>query len=65
MSSCPALSFIALEREKFQLYRDSKSKEWGKIRYVNLESSNAVLEQTKRIQDTIQFTGAKRYLKGN
>ena len=36
---------------------DSKSKGWEKIRNINLVSFSQICEETRRIQDPVEFTG--------
>lgn len=44
-------------------HSDSESKEWEKIGNVSLEYSSQILEETKRIQDPVQFIDRKQNVK--
>lgn len=39
----------------FLYFTDSKSEEWEKIGNISLESHSQIFEETRRIQDPVQF----------
>ena len=59
IASCPALACMALGKGQCWFHSDSKSKERERIGNASLESSSQICEETRRIEDPVQFTGRK------
>ena len=50
---------MASGKGQFYFYSDSKSEEREVMENVSLENSSQICEETRRIQDPVQFTGRK------
>ena len=56
---------MALEKGKVCFSMIPRQNGGIKIENISMESCSQILEETKRIQDPVQFTDRKQNLKGN